>query len=296
MPGPEAPSLEQIAENFSGVLAVVALAEDTGEVLALDGDRVMPTASVIKLAILAEVFRQEQAGDLSLSEPVTLGEANRAGGSGVLKDLSAGLTLPLLDYATLMITVSDNTATNMLIDRLGGIAAVNRFMGEELGLETITLRRKVTIAPAAEPGGSRPPLGAASPRQLAELVSLIWQRRLVSPRASEHMLAILGRQQYLDQVPRLLDCHLLATQAEPPAGIAVANKTGMADGARADAGLLLLHGRAVSYAVMSASLDTTLHADHDGMLANAAAGVAIAERFWPGTGRPPVRAARAVGR
>jgi hypothetical protein len=106
------------------------------------------------------------------------------------------------------------------------------------------------------------------------------------------MLAILGRQQYLDQVPRLLDCHLLSPQAGPPPGIAVANKTGMAEGARADAGLLLLGGRAVSYAVMSVSQDTTLHADHDGMLANAAAGLVIAEHWWPGAGRPPVRARR----
>jgi hypothetical protein len=70
----------------------------------------------------------------------------------------------------------------------------------------------------------------------------------------------------------------------------------MAEGARADAGLLLLAGRPVSYAVMSVSQDATLHADHDGMLANAAAGVVIAEHYWPGPGRPPVRAARLAGR
>jgi beta-lactamase class A len=296
MPVPQLPSLRRVMADFSGVLAVAARAEDTGEVLAVDADRVMPTASVIKLAILAEVFRQEDAGALSLREPITLQEANRAGGSGVLKDLSAGLTLPLLDYATLMITVSDNTATNTLIDRLGGVAPVNHFMADVLGLATIQLNRKVTIPASAEPGGPRPPLGLGSPRHLMELASLTWQRRLVSPRASEQMLSILGRQHYLDQVPRLLDCHPLSPSAGPPAGIAVANKTGMADGARADAGLLLLGGRAVSYAVMSVSADTSLHPDHDGMLANAAAGVAIAERFWPGPGRPPVRATAAAAR
>lgn len=288
--------LEQIADNFSGVLAVAARAEDTGEVLAHDWDRVMPTASVIKLPILAEVFRQDEAGDLSLHEPVTLDEANRVGGSGVLKDLAPGLTLPLIDYATLMITVSDNTATNTLIDRLGGVETVNRFMTEALGLETIRLRRKVNIGITPEPGVSRPPLGEASPRHLMELAGLIWRRELVSPVASEQMLNILGRQHYLDQVPRWLDCEVLAGRTDPPDGIAVASKTGMVEGTRADAGLLLLRGRAVSYAVMSAgSADTTLHPDHDGLLANAAAGVAIAERFWPGPGRPPVRAGGATG-
>lgn len=284
--------LEQIAENFSGTLAVAARAEDTGEVLSLDWDRVMPTASVIKLAILAEAFRQDDAGLLSLDEPVTLEAANQVGGSGVLKDLAAGLTLPLVDYATLMIIVSDNSATNVLIDRLGGVETVNDFMANGLGLDSILLRRKVTIGQPPEPGVTRPPLGQASPRHLMELVGMIWGRTLVSPRASERMLGILGRQNYLDQVPRLLDCELLGERTTPPDGIAVANKTGTVEGTRADAGLLLLRGRAVSYAVMSAgSVDTALYPDHEGMLTNAAAGAAIAEHFWPGPGRPPMRAA-----
>lgn len=249
----------------------------------------MPTASVIKLAVLAEVFRQEHAGSLSLGERIVLDESNRVGGSGVLKDLSPGVALSVLDYATLMIVMSDNSATNVLIDRVGGVGAVNRFVGGQLGLETIALHRKVSFT-ALEPASSRPFLGEASPRHLMELMSLIWQRELVSPRACDEMLAILGRQHFLDQVPRFLDCDLLADESRGPNGIAVACKTGMVDGIRADAGLLLLRGRPVSYAVMSAGCaDTTLHADHEGILANAAAGRILAEHFWPGPGHAPVR-------
>jgi beta-lactamase class A len=288
-PKSPAHSLRRLSESFSGVLAVAARAEDTGEFVALDPDRVMPTASVIKLAVLAEVFRQDQAGSLSLGEQIVLDESNRVGGSGVLKDLSPGVTLSVRDYATLMIVMSDNTATNMLIDRVGEVGAVNRFVGEQLGLETIALHRKVSFA-ALEPGSSRPFLGEASPRHLMELISLIWRRKLVSPQACEEMLAILGRQHFLDQVPRFLDCGLLAEEGTPPKDIAVACKTGMVDGTRADAGLLLLRGRAVSYAVMSSGCaDTTLHADHEGILANAAAGRILAEHFWPGPGHAPVR-------
>jgi beta-lactamase class A len=282
-------SLRGLSESFSGVLAVAARAEDTGEFLALAPDRVMPTASVIKLAVLAEVFRQEHAGSLSLGERIVLDESNRVGGSGVLKDLSPGVALSVLDYATLMIVMSDNSATNVLIDRVGGVGAVNRFVGGQLGLETIALHRKVSFT-ALEPASSRPFLGEASPRHLMELMSLIWQRKLVSPRACDEMLAILGRQHFLDQVPRFLDCDLLADESRGPNGIAVACKTGMVDGIRADAGLLLLRGRPVSYAVMSAGCaDTTLHADHEGILANAAAGRILAEHFWPGPGHAPVR-------
>jgi beta-lactamase class A len=282
-------SLRRLSESFSGVLAVAARAEDTGEFVALDPDRVMPTASVIKLAVLAEVFRQDRAGSLSLGEQIVLDESNRVGGSGVLKDLSPGVALSVMDYATLMIVMSDNSATNTLIDRVGGVGAVNRFVRGQLGLETIALHRKISFA-ALEPGSSRPFLGEASPRHLMELISLIWQRKLVSPRACEDMLAILGRQHFLDQVPRFLDCGLLAEESTPPKDIVVACKTGMVEGTRADAGLLLLRGRAVGYAVMSSGCaDTTLHADHEGILANATAGQILAEHYWPGPGRAPVR-------
>ena len=86
--GAAARSLRELAEGFSGALAVAARAEDTGEAVTVDPDRVMPTASVIKLAVLAETFRQEQAGTLSLAERIVLDERNRVGGSGVLGDLS----------------------------------------------------------------------------------------------------------------------------------------------------------------------------------------------------------------
>jgi beta-lactamase class A len=289
-----AESLRRLARRFSGTLAVASRSEDTGELLTFDPDRVMPTASVIKLAVLAEVFRQDSVGSLSLDERIILDEGNRVGGSGVLKDLSPGLALSVGDYATLMITVSDNTATNMLIDRVGGVDPVNRFVRDQLGLATVTLHRKVSFPVAATGRGDtrepRPLLGEASPRHLMELASLIWRRRLVSAQASEAMLAILGRQQFLDQVPRFLDCDVLASQSDPPPGILVACKTGMVGSIRAEAGVLLLRGRAVSYAVMTnGAADTTLHADHEGMLTNAAVGRVVAERFWPGPGPAPLR-------
>jgi len=145
-------------------------------------------------------------------------------------------------------------------------------------------------AEAADPASSRSFLGEASPRHLMELVSLIWKRKVVSPQACDEMLAILGRQHFLDQVPRFLDCGLPVAHGGPSEGIAVACKTGMVDGIRADVGLLALRGRAVSYAVMTAGCaDTTMHHDHEGLLVNAGVGRILAEHFWPGPGHPPVR-------
>jgi beta-lactamase class A len=284
--GQTAAALRQLDGAFSGVLAVAARAEDTGELVTHEADRVMPTASVIKLAVLAEVFRQDAAGMLSLRENVALDEGNRAGGSGVLKDLSPGVVLPVLDYATLMIVVSDNSATNTLIDLVGGVAPVNGFM-RELGLDSITLHRKVVFG---EPGGPTPLLGEASPRHLVELIGLLWRRELVTASASERMLGILGRQHYLDQAPRLLRHDPLATELGGEQEVAIACKTGMIAGTRADTGLLRLRGRPVSYAIMTdGSADTALHVDQEGMRTVAATGAVLAERFWPGPGPAPVR-------
>ena len=101
-----------------------------------------------------------------------------------------------------MITVSDNTATNTLIDRLGGVDPVNRFVAGELGLDTISLRRKISFGARPAGAGPRPPLGEASPRHLMELISLMWRGGLVSPRASGQMLAILGRQNIKEMLNR----------------------------------------------------------------------------------------------
>src|SRR6185369_183492 len=96
-----------------------------GETIARDADEVVPTASCIKLFVLMELMRRLAAGDFTLAQKIPVLAGQQVGGSGVLKDLSAGIELPLRDVGTLMIVLSDNTATNMLVDLLG-LDAVNR--------------------------------------------------------------------------------------------------------------------------------------------------------------------------
>jgi hypothetical protein len=100
-----------------------------------------PTASCIKLFILLVLMRRIAAGDLTLEQRIPVLAGQQVGGSGVLKDLSAGIELPLRDVATLMIVLSDNTATNMLVDLLG-LAAVNQTI-RDLGLPDTTLFDRV---------------------------------------------------------------------------------------------------------------------------------------------------------
>jgi beta-lactamase class A len=280
-------ALVALADAFDGVLTVAARDEATGDMVALDADRAMPTASVIKLAVLAAVFDRAHAGGLSLGDRIAVDDQQRVGGSGVVKELSAGTRLTIRDLATLMVVVSDNMATNLLIDVAGGVEAINRYVGDELGLPTVTLRRKLMFS------GGRGHLALAAPRDLAELMSRMQGGRLVSPEASHEMLGMLARQQYLDQVPRLFDREVLGDDSEVRQSqrLRVACKTGMIDGVRADAGVIWLDGRAVSYAVMSESSgDRGRDLDSDAQLVNAEAGWILISHLWPGQGPPPLAA------
>jgi beta-lactamase class A len=280
-------ALERLADAFEGTLAVAVRDETSGETLELNGDREMPTASTIKLAVLVAVFERVRRGELSLDERRPIRDEQRVGGSGVIYELSAGTELTIRDLATYMVVVSDNMATNLLIDAAGGVAAVNRFVNEDLGLRAITLRRKLMFT------GGRGPLALAAPRDLAALVSGILAGRIVSPEASEEMLGMLARQQYLDQVPRLFDRGELGDETGSEGRIRVACKTGMIDGVRADVGVVWLDGRPASYAVMSESAaDGGRDLDADPQLVNAETGWILVQHLWPADSSvPPALAA-----
>ncbi|MGH2614774.1 MAG: serine hydrolase, partial [Thermomicrobiales bacterium] len=119
--------------NQAGEIAFAAANLATGEEVARNAERPMPTASVFKLPLLAEVYRQVNAGDLDLDERVTLRAEDVVMGSGILRDFGPGLQPTLRDLAMMMIVVSDNSATNLLLDRVGGPERVNATM-RELGL------------------------------------------------------------------------------------------------------------------------------------------------------------------
>jgi beta-lactamase class A len=277
-------ALERLARAFDGTLAVCARDETTGATVNLESDREMPTASVIKLAVLVTVFERARARELSLDDRRAIRDRERIGGSGVIKELSAGTELSIRDLATYMVVVSDNMATNLLIDAAGGVEAVNRFVHDELRLPAITLHRKLM-----EPAGSGP-LALAAPRDLVALLGGLLAGRVVSPAASQEMLGMLARQQYLDQVPRLFDRAQLVDDSGGDGRIRVACKTGWIDGVRADTGVVWFDSRPVSYAVMSETAgDGGRELDADPQLVNAEAGWILVRHLWPaGAGRPPL--------
>ena len=133
--------LDGLIGEFSGQVALYVRELGSDETISRNPDEVFPTASCIKLFVLMELMRRVERGELSLRQKVPVLARQQVGGSGILKDLSAGIDLPLRDVGTLMIVLSDNTATNMLVDLLG-LDAINQTI-RGLGLARTAMLNKV---------------------------------------------------------------------------------------------------------------------------------------------------------
>lgn len=205
------------------------------------------TASTIKLPIMAAVFDKVRRGEARWDEPIELRDQDKVSGSGVLRELSSGIRLPLRDLVRLMIVVSDNTATNLVLDRITA-DAVNAFL-DTLGLKETRSLRKVrgdgTDLKAAS-GWSKAGLleenrrfglGVSTSREMVELLALLDQGKVVSPEDSREMLAILERQQYKDGIGRRLSEYR------------VASKSGALDALRSDVGLVYTPKGAIAMAI-----------------------------------------------
>ena len=240
-------SIETVAREAGGTVAVVVRDLGTGEKVAINPAEPFYAASVIKLPIMVEVFRQAQAGRFALGDRRVLRAEDQVGGSGILQDLSPGLELSIIDLVTLMITLSDNTATNMLIDLVGS-ENVNRTMAD-LGLTGSRLYNKLQVVPTPRPGTNT--ITAADTALLLEHIA---RGTAVSQRACLEMIRILKRQQYQDGIPAGLPA-LEDDVVQELGGIPrweVAHKTGWIPGIEHDAGIVYFRegGRAGAFVLV----------------------------------------------
>jgi beta-lactamase class A len=273
-------TLAGLAARHSGVLGVAARNLTTGAQVLLRADEVFPTASVIKLPILVELMRRAADGRASLDERIELRAADKRGGSGILKAFDAGLRPSLRDVATLMIVLSDNTATNLVLDAVGGVDAVNAAM-DELGLPSVRLHHRVDFEVI---GDDVRRLGEASPRDMLALVAGIAERSVFGRAVSEAVETVLGAQQYLDQVPRYVQVEPYAADLGLTPALTVANKTGFFPGTRADTGVVRFRdGGAFAYAVFHhGSQDGRFLPESEGSVLAGLVGKALVEHWWPG--------------
>jgi len=231
-------SLASLADLYGGRIGIAAKNLSTGEMLALNADAKFPTASAIKLPVMVEYFYQVAEGRLRPEQQVVLADSNKWGGSGVLQYFRGESKLKLADAVTLMIILSDNTATNLVIDALGpalpaSLQAVNRRM-EGLGLKNTRLLNKVMswATKTDSPESLRYGIGVSTPADMVLLLEKMARGELVNRQASEEMIDILARQQYNSMLPRYLPF-------EDVQDLRVAHKTGSVTETRVDAGLVL---------------------------------------------------------
>jgi beta-lactamase class A len=278
--------LNSISAQHHGKVALFAANLKTGETAGIDPDQPVPTASVIKLTILLEAMDQVRNGRPSLDEKIVLNKDDQVAGSGVLGLMDFPLTLTLKDVLTLMIVVSDNTATNLMIDRFG-LDKINEHT-RELGLKDTYLYKKVFKAPLPPVPADQPKfgLGKTSPREMATVIEKIGLCQLgtaahpsVASDAAlcDVMLTMLRDQFYRDGIPRYIE-GLDSSES----GSAIANKTGAVDAARSDVGLIASkNGLIVISAFTYENADHSYSSDDEGDVTIAKLSRAVVEAWSP---------------
>jgi beta-lactamase class A len=197
--------LEALAAAHEGKVAFFAKNLATGTTVAIDADRPVQTASVIKLPLFLQAFEQVKAGKIHLDDKVELTKANQVAGSGVLPFLDPGLKLTLKDTLSLMVMLSDNTATNMSIDAVG-LKATNQMLAE-MGLKNTYFYKKVYVK-ATEPlpaDFKQFGLGKTTAREMASVMEYIYDCKLGDKKLCDQMKFILRNQQYRAMIPRYIE-------------------------------------------------------------------------------------------
>jgi beta-lactamase class A len=231
--------------TFPATVSLYAKNLDTGAAVGIRESEPVRTASTIKLPIMAAVFDLVARGQAKWTEPLTVTQADKVGGSGVIgSEISDGVQLPLSDVVHLMIVLSDNTATNMILDRITA-DGVNAYL-DKIGIRTTRSMRKVMTGSAAASGVSaagRLPenrkfgLGVSTPRDMVTILEKLERGELVSPEASREMIAILKRNQDNTGIARKLG------------GVTVAHKTGALDALRSDVGIVYAKSARIAMAI-----------------------------------------------
>jgi beta-lactamase class A len=269
--------LTELCEHFSGRLGIAARHLSTGEELAVNAGESFPTASSIKIAVLIELYRRAQGGDLSLGERLKYTPRDRTLGSGILSDLDEGLEPTLRDLAVLMMSISDNTATNMLIDRLEK-ERINAML-RAAGVTGIELRGRIDFDLIRQ---SNDNLAVGTPAEFVRLLAALWEGRILDPEHRDGVLKIMRIQKYIEPIRRYLPFNPYAAEFGEPQDLWIASKTGGLSGVRCESGLIGAGDTVYALSVMGKQCaDRSLNSDSEGTLAIATASELV-YRYWMG--------------
>jgi beta-lactamase class A len=230
-------SIEQVDQHLDGVMGVAIEDIATGDHYFLHEDEVFAQASSIKITVLANLYLQVQQGKLKLTDLYTVQSSDLVPDSDIMNGLTPGVTrVTLRDLATMMVAVSDNAATNVLIDRVG-MQNVNGML-DSLGLTHMRLRRKMMDLEAAKQGHEN----ISTPREMMTLLDAIYHGKLLNKEQTEDFFKLLSTNKS-SFIPRDL-----------PPDLKVANKPGELEAVRNDSGIVFVEGRPYVICVMTAFL------------------------------------------
>jgi beta-lactamase class A len=269
-------TLDAIAASHRGVVGYTVHNLDTGERLSLRGDEKFPTASLIKVAVLVTLFDLVEKGMMSLDDGLTLSRIDKVPGSGTLQFMHDGLELTVRDAAWLMSTTSDNTATNLILDKVG-IRRVWEKM-DSLGLRQTRIHAKVFLArytSLAPDSTAKYGLGVTTPNEMTRLFALMADGRAVSARADSAMLGILGRNEDYQMMQRHVS------------GVRAPRKTGATEQVRTECALFYLQSRVAACAFTRENQDRRWLIDNEAQVTLARIGEAIVGA-WPRARSSPI--------
>jgi beta-lactamase class A len=265
--------LDSIADAHHGVVGYTVWNLDTGERLERRGDETFSTASLIKVSVLVTVFDLVEKKMLALDDPLTVLRIDMVPGSGMLQFLHDNATITIHDAAWLMTTISDNTATNLLLDRI----VIRRVWDkmEALGLPHTKVHSKsfIRAASVAMDSSVKYGLGVTTPNEMAKLFALLADGKAVSPAADSTMLDFLAHNEDATKLQRWV-----------PDGVRAPHKTGDVDQSRTECALFYLQSRVVACGLTKENVDKSYAADSEGNTTLAKLGKAIVDA-WPK--RPP---------
>jgi beta-lactamase class A len=236
-------SILDVDRTLDGVMGVAIVDLTDGHKYLLHANDVFPQASSIKICILAELYRQAQQGKLKLTDLYTVNAADLVQDSDIMGGLTPGVTqITLRDLATMMVAVSDNSATNVLIDRVG-MDNVNAFLNAQ-GLRETRLRRKMMDIKAAAEGREN----VSTPNEMLNLLEALYRGHVLNKEMTDDFFKVLSTHKD-SWIPRDL-----------PDDLKIADKPGALEGVRNDSGVIFLDKRPYILCVMT----TYLHRERDG--------------------------------
>lgn len=240
--------VKPLLTSFKGKVSLFAKNLDTGETYALNADERVRTASTIKIAVMIEAFARVAEGKIKWTDEVVLTKEKKVSGSGILNELSDGLHLTLRDAVNLMMILSDNTATNLVLDVLT-TEAVNTRM-ESLGFKNIKIMRKVGSGGESmagkDPENKKFGLGIATPREMVLVMEKLDRGEVVSPAVSKEMIELMKREQGRNAIGRSLW------------NVPMASKYGALDRLRSAVGILYTKNGKIAMAISCDEMPETM--------------------------------------